>query len=91
MKGYLNKDGELYILRNGIPKLQRCPYSNNSQPCGDKCPLFSEPKTSSVEGLTMIDICHWNYPLKFEKGGFLDRRKLLKLSEEELNERMMML
>ena len=44
MKGLIDKEGNLYIVRVNEPTPQFCPHK--SQPCGDHCPKFGEPYSS---------------------------------------------
>jgi len=47
MKAKIDKNGDLWIERAGVLKLQICPYTHSvtgagtySVPCGDHCPMF---------------------------------------------------
>ncbi len=45
MTGEINKNGCLYILRRNNLAIQFCPFQiteDNTQYCGDDCPLFEE-------------------------------------------------
>ncbi len=71
MKGYINEDGLLFILRGRKYKKQICPYINSWKretrldefydpaTCGDRCPHFEEPiYDHSPGGKTKIYLCH---------------------------------
>ena len=42
MKGIIENDGCLSIWRNGVAKLQHCPFNDLNAICGDWCPLFDD-------------------------------------------------
>ena len=70
MKGKIWIDGHLMILRGREMSPQNCPYAQRHTPCGDWCPLFSEPYPHTeranpgldrrmVEtGQTALSLCH---------------------------------
>ena len=92
MKGCLSKQGELYICRRGILKLQRCRPGGDNKACSDDCPLFSEPRTSKSDKRTKLELCHWNRTIFFDEGGFKDMRPVPKPpTEQELYEEVMSL
>jgi len=56
MKGKIDNDGSLFILRGKFEKDMECPNSFPS--CGDWCPLFGEPEKTINEWFFKIGICH---------------------------------
>lgn len=71
MKIIISEKGHLYIFRGNRYREQYCPYSaldsnGFGARCGDWCPMFGEPRMTSVilnEGY--LDVCHGN-PLRGE-------------------------
>ena len=59
MKAAINQDGFLSIERAGILQRQYCPFqaAEESQECGDWCPMFGEPDIWS-QNLVSISICN---------------------------------
>ena len=62
MKGYLDRDGSLWLYRGGDYREQFCPYARADTDinCGDWCPLFKEPELLKQDGtkLWCIKLCH---------------------------------
>jgi hypothetical protein len=62
MKGKINVDGFLSIMRVVDYELQVCPFTNrvtdkeDSFPCGDWCPLFGEPSNENEGGHITLSI-----------------------------------
>jgi hypothetical protein len=42
MKGSIDKDGFLSIVRKNVTQKQFCPHGRESERCGDWCPLFDD-------------------------------------------------
>lgn len=63
MKGRINESGYLEMERGSKMKPQYCPFGKASVFCGDKCTLFSEPKTmrepsgTTENTITQIFVC----------------------------------
>lgn len=87
MKGKIDENGFLYIERAGKTKKTLCPYDGECAPCGDWCPLFSEPEPAKdavypdddscnydlvPNGKTWMRLCHGKY-LEFDE--FTDERE----------------
>ena len=61
MKILINESGQLLLERNGVMKLQRCPFKPDDA-CSDECPLFClTTKPDEPNGRTLIELCkrHW--------------------------------
>ena len=54
MVGRVDKEGLLWLTRKGKLTQQLCPFGSGSNPCGDHCPHFCDPKENRVT------ICHNN-------------------------------
>ncbi len=48
MSGRIDREGMLFLNRNGVLVQQVCPHSSPSVGCGDWCPRFQEPKNNAV-------------------------------------------
>lgn len=48
MAGKIDRDGVLWLLRNGVMKAMLCPTAADCRRCGDWCPRFGEPRGQSV-------------------------------------------
>jgi len=59
LEGEINPDGVLCIKRAGILKNQVCPFTAALN-CGDKCPLFHEPRWIS-KSACCLDICETTF------------------------------
>ena len=74
MKGHIDAGGNLYITRGKKETIQACPYSREDLPCGDWCPLFSEPE--QVEMLdSEIELSLCKKVLYFKTADFTDDRE----------------
>ena len=72
MNGFIDKDGDLQIIRAGDPKPQQCFY-DRKQICGDHCPHFSEPQFINLSNFEAdIEIC-FGKTIHFDC--FWDKRK----------------
>lgn len=72
MKGLLESDGNLYILRGKEYKEQECPFdTERNWYCGDWCPQMGEPREVVDDPRIFLPICQ-NKTLAFEE--FEDRR-----------------
>lgn len=63
MKGRIDVNGFLWILRGNIFKVMRCPGPCHSE-CCDDCPHFSEP---NFHGSQVLKICQGKV-LEFTEG-----------------------
>ena len=43
MKGRIDENGDLWLMRGGGDRMQECPHADTLVLCGDWCPLFGEP------------------------------------------------
>ena len=67
MNGKIDSNGWLRIERGGKERLQECPFTQKTfqvnnltirEPCGDRCPLFGEPKLEIDGKSAIIEICN---------------------------------
>lgn len=77
MKGKLDKNGFLHLVRKGKMITVNCPYRQGT-PCGDWCALFEEPVKSSdtdekgsTKTIWILSLCRQIY--NFEE--FVDERE----------------
>ena len=79
MKGFIDTDGDLSLMRGPRFVVQLCPFSAGGDYCGDHCSHFGEPvmpdETIRAESPTLIQLsCGRGRDINFSAGGFEDKR-----------------
>ena len=71
MKGKINEEGYLELLRGNVYRPQGGPFDQSGSYCGDWCALFCEP-VEVVGNEIELNLCHTFHV--FKKEDFKDER-----------------
>ncbi len=75
MKGFIDTDGDLHLMRGSHSTAQLCPFGESRDYCGDRCPHFGEPVNNTRTGPTCLHLsCGSGRDINFKQGDFEDKR-----------------